>query len=128
MRNNTGTKFNPKRFTKDQIKFYIIIVPLAAFMALPIIYLFVSAFKPLDELLEFPPKFFVRNPTFGNFVDLFQRSGSTGLPIYRYLINSIIVTLAVTALSVLISSMAGYILSKKKFKLKSVLGSITIIS
>ena len=59
---NVGTKFNPKRFTRDQIKFYIIIVPIAFFMALPIVYLFVSAFKPLDELLEFPPKFFVRNP------------------------------------------------------------------
>src|SRR5574344_594882 len=39
-----------------------------------IIYLFASAFKPLDELLEFPPKFFVKNPTFQNFIDLFQRS------------------------------------------------------
>ena len=77
VRKNVGTKFNPKRFTKDQIKFYIIIIPIAIFMALPIVYLFVSAFKPLDELLEFPPKFFVRNPTFQNFVDLFQRAAAS---------------------------------------------------
>lgn len=128
VRKNVGTKFNPKRFTRDQIKFYIIIVPIAFFMALPIVYLFVSAFKPLDELLEFPPKFFVRNPTFQNFIDLFQRSGTTGLPIYRYLINSIIVTLAVTFLSVLFSSMAGYILSKKQFKVKKALFEINTLS
>jgi len=128
MKKQVGTKFDPKYFTSDQIKFYVIMIPLAIFMALPIIYLFVTALKPLDELLEFPPKFFVRNPTFQNFVDLFQRSGSTGLPIYRYLINSIIVTLAVTLLSVLFSSMAGYILSKKRFRFKKVLFEINTIS
>lgn len=128
IRKNIGTKYNPTSFTSDQIKFYIIIIPIALFMALPIIYLFVSAFKPLNELLEFPPKFFVKNPTFQNFIDLFQRSGTTGLPIYRYLINSIIVTLAVTVLSVLFSSMAGYILSKKRFKFKKVLFEINTLS
>ena len=128
MKKEVGTKFNPKRFTKDQIKFYIILIPLSIFMALPIVYLFVTALKPLDELLEFPPKFFVRNPTFQNFKDLLQRSGSTGLPIYRYLINSIIVTLAVTFLSVLFASMAGYILSKKRFRFKKVLFEINTIS
>lgn len=128
MRHNVGTKFNPKHFTKSQIPLYIIIVPLAFFMALPIIYLFVSAFKPLDELLEFPPKFFVKNPTLKNFTDLFQRSGTTGLPIYRYLLNSIIVSLIVTFLSVLVSSMAGYILSKKKFRMKKILFEINTLS
>lgn len=128
MRHNVGTKFNPKHFTKGQISFYVIIIPIALFMALPIIYLFASAFKPLDELLEFPPKFFVRNPTFQNFIDLFERSGTTGLPIYRYLINSIIVTLIVTLLSVLFSSMAGYILSKKKFRMKKALFEINTLS
>lgn len=128
MKRQIGTKFNPKHFTSDQIKFYVILIPLSIFMALPIVYLFVTALKPLDELLEFPPKFFVRNPTLQNFKDLFQRSGSTGLPIYRYLINSIIVTLAVTLLSVLFASMAGYILSKKRFRFKKVLFEINTIS
>lgn len=127
-RQTVGTKFNPKHFTVDQLKFYIILIPLSIFMALPIVYLFVTSLKPLDELLEFPPKFFVRNPSFQNFKDLFQRSGSTGLPIYRYLINSIIVTVAVTFLSVLFASMAGYILSKKRFRFKKVLFEINTIS
>ena len=97
-------------------------------MGLPLIYLFVTAFKPLDELLEFPPKFFVKNPTFQNFTDLFSRIGSTGLPIYRYLINSIFVSLLVTFLSVILSSMAGYILSKKNFKGKKALNEINTIA
>lgn len=35
----------------------------AAFMALPLVFAVNNAFKPLEELFQFPPKFFVRNPT-----------------------------------------------------------------
>ena len=123
-----GVSFDPRHFSKSQIPFFCIIIPIAFIMGLPLVYLFVTAFKPLDELLEFPPKFFVKNPTFQNFTDLFSRIGSTGLPIYRYLINSIFVSLAVTLLSVVFSSMAGYILSKKDFKGKKALNEINTLA
>ena len=125
---NVALRYDPKGFRRDQIPFYIIMIPLCFIMALPIIYLFVTAFKPLNELLEFPPKFFVRRPTFKNFTDLFLRSGSTGLPIFRYLINSIFISLIVVLLSVIFSSMAGYILSKKRFKMRQVLFEINQIA
>ena len=128
MAKNIAMKFDPKKFTKDQIPFMIIMIPLCIFMGLPLIYLFSTAFKPLNELLEFPPKFFVKNPTFKNFSDLLTRSGSTGLPIYRYLINSIFISLAVVVLSVLFSSMAGYILSKKDFRGRKALFEINTIA
>ena len=128
MAKNVAMKFDPKKFQKDQIPFFIIMIPLCIFMALPLVYLFSTAFKPLNELLEFPPSFFVKNPTFKNFTDLLTRSGSTGLPIYRYLINSIFVSLAVVILSVLFSSMAGYILSKKQFRGRKVLFEVNTIA
>ena len=128
MAKNIAMKFDPKKFTKDQIPFFIIMIPLCIFMGLPLIYLFSTAFKPLNELLEFPPKFFVKNPTFKNFIDLFTRSGSTGLPIYRYLINSIFISLAVVFFSVIFSSMAGYILSKKDFRGRKALFEINTIA
>lgn len=123
-----GVSYDPRHFTRSQIPFLVIIIPIAIIMALPIVYLFVTAFKPLDELLEFPPKFFVSKPTFQNFIDLFNRTGSTGLPIYRYIINSIVVTFIVTVLSVLFSSMSGYILSKKQFKGKKLLNEVNTIA
>ena len=128
MAKNVAMKFDPKGFQKDQIPFFIIMIPLCIIMGLPLVYLFVTAFKPLNELLEFPPKFFVKTPTFKNFIDLFTRSGSTGLPIYRYLINSILVSLAVVFLSVIFSSMAGYILSKKDFKGRKALFEVNTIA
>ncbi|QMS85065.1 carbohydrate ABC transporter permease [Candidatus Xianfuyuplasma coldseepsis] len=112
---SVGTNFNPRRFHKSQLKFYLFLGPFAVFMALPIVYIFSTAFKPIDELFAFPPRFFVRRPTIENFRDIFSFV-EYGLPVARYFMNSVIVTLFVVGLSVLLSTMAGYVLSKKTFK------------
>ncbi|GAA4078727.1 carbohydrate ABC transporter permease [Amphibacillus indicireducens] len=112
--NRSGT--NPRGFHRSQIKFYIFLIPFAAFMVLPIVYIINHAFKPLDELYAFPPRFFVNNPTLENFKNLFQLAESSGIPLTRYLFNSLFVTLIVVVLSIALSTLAGYALSKKKFK------------
>ncbi len=113
-----GTVVNPKKFSVSQIKFYIILFPLAIFMGLPILFIFVQAFKPMSELFEYPPKFYVVNPTFDNFVNLFNQTSSSGVPFSRFLFNSIVVTAIGVTLTVFITTLSAYALSKMKFKLK----------
>ena len=115
---------NPKKFDKSQIKFYIILLPMAIFMLLPVVYTFSQALKPLDELFQFPPKFLVQNPTLKNFTDLFRAASSTGVPMTRYLFNSILVTVVAIVLTLIITTSTGYALSKKKFAAKKTLFSI----
>ncbi len=110
-----GSGINPSRFSKGQIKFYLYLVPIVLFMLLPIIYIVNSAFKPLDELAAFPPRFFVTNPTFENFKDLGMMSESISVSISRYIFNSVIVTAIVLAASIVLSTAAGYVLSKRPF-------------
>ncbi|MBU5594071.1 carbohydrate ABC transporter permease [Amphibacillus sp. MSJ-3] len=112
---------NPKGFHRSQLKFYIFLIPLAMFMILPIIFIFNHAFKPLDELYAFPPTFFVKNPTLENFTNLYKLAESSGIPLSRYLFNSIFVTIVVVLLSIILSTLAGYALSKKKFTGKKAL-------
>lgn len=121
-----GVNFNPKKFHKSHIKFYLILIPVCIFMGLPIVYIFSTSLKPTDELFAFPPKFLVDNPTFDNFIGLF--SVGRGTPITTYLFNSIIVSVTVVFLSVLFSSMAGYILSKKHFRGKNFLFEVNKVS
>lgn len=123
-----GTKIDPTRFHKSQLKFYIILIPLAIFMILPIIFIFSHALKPIDELFAYPPRFFAKRPTMENFALLFQLSSTSGIRIGRYVFNSLLVTLAVVLLSVLISAMAGYAFSKLKFKLKGILFEINTLA
>lgn len=119
-----GTKINPTSFSRKQIPFYLFLIPLALFMILPVIFIVNQAFKPLDELFLFPPRFFVRKPTLQNFADLFRTATSTGVPLTRYLFNTIIITVVLVMLTIYISVTTGYVLSKKKFKAKKVLFSI----
>ena len=80
-----GVNFNPKKFHKSQIKFYLFLIPFCIFMGLPIVYIFSTSLKPTDELFAFPPKFLVDNPTLDNFIGLF--SVGRGTPITTYLFN-----------------------------------------
>ena len=123
-----GTKINPKSFHKSQIKYYLILIPISLFMVLPLIFVFSQAFKPMDELFEFPPKIFVRKPTLYNFQQLFSTFSTSGIPVSRYLFNSIIVTLITVILTIYVSTAAGYSLSKKNFKLKKILFEINTLA
>ena len=123
-----GTKINPKRFDRSQLKFYAVLVPMALFMVLPVIYIINQAFKPLDELFMFPPRFFVIKPTFKNFTDLLRASSTTGVPMSRYLFNSIVVTTITVLANILITASSAYVLSKKKFKLKNKLFALNQVA
>lgn len=123
-----GTKINPKKFDKSQLKFYAVLIPMAVFMGLPIVFIFNHAFKPLDELFAYPPRFFVKKPTLQNFQSLLWNADSSNVPISRYVFNSIVASLIVVICTILISTMAGYALSKKQFKGKKWLFEMNTIA
>jgi ABC-type glycerol-3-phosphate transport system permease component len=119
---------NPQGFHTGQIKFYVVLLPLVVLMLLPIIFVFSNAFKPPDELFAYPPRFFVTNPTFKNFSDLFARFSTSGVPVSRYLFNSILITLVTILASIIVSTTAAYALSKKRFKLKTTLFAVNTVA
>ena len=124
MANFQGNRINPSRFSRGQIKFHIISLPLSVFMILPIVFVICNAFKPLGELFRFPPRIFVYNPTLDNFKNLMEMAGNTGIPMSRYFLNSLIVTGLTVILNLIITIMAAYVFSKKKFKLSGALWEI----
>ena len=63
----------------------LILVVLGAFMMLPFVYAISQSLKPIEELFVFPPKFFVRNPTLDNFINLFQSTNNMWVPFERYI-------------------------------------------
>lgn len=123
-----GMKINPKGFHKSQLKFYLLLIPMALFVALPILFIVSHAFKPTNELFAYPPRFLVKVPTFQNFRDLVTIANESGIPFSRYLFNSILVTGAGVFLSVLFTSLAAYSLSKLKFKGQKLLFEINTLA
>ena len=111
-----GHKMNPKSFEKGQIKIYFLILPMVLLTGLPIVFIFFHAFKPMEELFAFPPKFITTNPTLDNFRALAKASRSASIPLSKYIFNSILITGTVVFGSLLFSTMAAYALSKLRFK------------
>jgi ABC-type glycerol-3-phosphate transport system permease component len=123
-----GTKMNPSRFHISQLKFYLILTPLSVFMVMPIIFIFSHAIKPMNELFAYPPRFFVQHPTMDNFRLLFANFTTSGIPVTRYLFNSLVITVVTVLVTIVISAAAGYAFSKKSFKLKNTLFSVNTLA
>lgn len=113
-----GQKINPDKFHPSQIKFFVILIIASLFMIFPIMFIFAHAFKPMSELLDYPPKFYVVNPTLDNYVNLFIQTSDSGIPFSRYLFNSVLVTVSGVIATILITTMTGFALSKMNFKSK----------
>lgn len=107
-----------KKVSRSKSGTFVLIVFLgivAIFMALPMVYTISNSLKPRDELFVFPPKIFPTNPTFRNFRDMFTFFSSSNVPFLRYAFNSVLVTAIGTFGHIIISSMAAFVLAKKKF-------------
>ena len=98
------------------------------FMALPLVMIFNNALKPLDELYQYPPQVFVRNPTLENFSDLFVLMNGSWVPFSRYILNTIIITMGGMVGHVIVASMAAYPLAKHKFPGKALLFGMVVLS
>ena len=93
----------------------LVLIIFGAFMFLPMLYAFMQALKPLDELWMFPPRFFVRNPTLKNFTELFRLMSTSYVPFSRYIFNTAFVSVAGTFGHLFFASLAAYALTKIAF-------------
>ncbi len=111
-----------KRYTRSKFGNFIYVSFLVAFglfSVLPLVYCVVTSFKPLDELLIFPPKFFVSRPTVQNYFALPGLLSNLRIPLSRYIFNSVFIAIVTTVLYVLLATMAAFVLTKSNLKHKN---------
>lgn len=123
--NMKGTrKVSRSRSGNALLMFFLLTISL--FMALPIIYVLTTAFKPLSELFMYPPPLFPQHPTFDNFITMYQIIQNSLVPATRYIFNSVFVAGVGTGIYILIASLCAYPLAKHKFKIKGAYISLLI--
>lgn len=105
---------------------FVFLCIFAAVMVLPMIYTISNAFKPLDELFVYPPRFFVRNPTINNFKGISALFSESMVPFSRYVSNTLVITIVGTVGSIFLASGAGYVLEKKRFPGKDIIFKIIV--
>lgn len=115
-----------RRIKWGRVGTYILVICLVSFTALPLVYIVSTAFKPIEELFLFPPKFFVMKPTIANFADLFTALSTTVVPFSRYVFNSVVSAGAAVFGTVFVSSFGAYGLVRFKPKGSNVIMAFVI--
>jgi len=96
---------------------YVLLGILSVYTLFPFIWMVISALKPREEIRARTPSFFIQSPTLDNFVRVFVEHN-----FLEYLRNSLIVSLAACALSLVISLLAGYVFSRN-YRMRLVQGT-----
>ena len=101
---------------------YIVLVSFTVFAIYPILRVFAISLRPGDRLLSKSLALIPDNATFNTYVRLFVEE-----PFLKWMLNSIIVSAAVTLVGVGLAATAGYAFSRYKFRGKdtALIGIIT---
>lgn len=123
-RGKSGVKLSRSAGGTISISLFLLIV--GVFMALPIVYSIIQSIKPMEEIFAYPPKFFVKHPTFDNYIQVYQLCQNLWVPLSRYIFNSLFVSVLGTFVYVIIASAAAFPLSKHRFPGKAVITAVII--
>ncbi|MCL4425604.1 MAG: carbohydrate ABC transporter permease [Firmicutes bacterium] len=108
---NSGEPARRSRRPRLAVNLPLLLLSLMAVVSLfPLYWLFVSALTPSQYSLKMPPDLFPVHASFENFQRLFQYT-----PVFKWMSNSLLIALSVTAFHVLFDTMAGYGFAKKRF-------------
>ncbi|MGH7565737.1 MAG: carbohydrate ABC transporter permease [Gemmatimonadota bacterium] len=99
------------RRTLARIAIYALLLVGAVLTVTPLVWMVSASFMPAGQANTFPPSFLPEEPTLEHYRELFIR-----LDVGRYFLNSALLASAVTAISLLLNSMAGYAFAKLRFR------------
>lgn len=94
-----------------KVGMYLLLGGIAVVMLIPLIWLVSTAFKsPSENIFQFPPQLWPAQPTWGNFIKVWQTS-----PFGRYLFNSVLVATLTVTLNLIFCALAAYPLARLNF-------------
>ena len=101
-----------RRRTVENIFWYVVLSLIAVITAFPFVWVFFTSFKgPNDAIYSVPPQLIPQDPTIANYVRVWNQ-----LPIARFFLNSIIVSVATVIVNLLFCSLAAYPFAKMQFR------------
>jgi len=97
------------------LAFYTVLSAIAIVMLFPLLWLISTALKsPTENIFQSPPQLLPSQPTFDNFVAVWQSN-----PFGQYLFNSTLVAVLTVGLNVLFCALAAYPLARLEFRGKN---------
>lgn len=113
-------KGKKKDYSVKILSYFILIIGVI-WVLTPFVWMLLTAVKPAKEVLSMPPKWIPSKVMWSNFTDALK-----AVPFNRYLINSIIVAVAITIGELITTVFAAYAFAYIPFRLKNVLFIILV--
>ena len=110
-----------KRSILQQVFLTLVCVAFASLIVLPILYCFDLSFFTKKEYYAWPPKFLPGSLNLDNYRDALAYA-----PFFRYILNSMIVSVGCMAFQLVTGALAGYGFAMLKFRGKSLLFSLVL--
>ncbi|MFN8496322.1 MAG: carbohydrate ABC transporter permease [Anaerolineae bacterium] len=104
--------------TVVRILLYVVLVLIALFFLLPLLWMLSTSLKPRSEWITLPLTWIPYNPTLENYTAILA---NPTLPIARWFVNSLSIAAIVTILVVVFDSMAGYAYARMEFPGRDIL-------
>ena len=99
------------KHTLETILWYVVLCLIALVTVFPFVWVISTSFKgPTDVIYSVPPQLIPQNPTFANYIRVWNQ-----LPMGNFFLNSILVTLSTVVFNVLFSALAAYPFAKMRF-------------
>jgi len=107
----SGNIFSLRRLKMSKIVLFIIMCFVALFMLVPFFWSFSTSVKTAGEVFEYPPKWIPQSIHWENYSQVWEVA-----PFGQYLLNSTVVSVMVTILTLLTASLAAYAFARLKFR------------
>jgi multiple sugar transport system permease protein len=114
-----------RKSIRRSVLLWVVFLPLAAVVIIPLLYEISMAFTPESHQLNFPIEWLPKPVSISNFTHIFA---DTTLPIVRWFGNSLLVALVGTAIIVFLSTLSGYAFARLEFPGRSFLFSLLLFS
>ncbi len=95
---------------------YLLLIPLAVIMLVPFVWMISASLKFNKDIFVIPYQWISADPRWQNYVDIW-----TKIPLARFTMNTVKLTLIVTLLQLFTSSFAAYAFAKLDFKGRNIL-------
>jgi multiple sugar transport system permease protein len=102
-----------KRPTAGRVAVYVALAVLTAIVLYPVLWLFISTFKPSSEFGQ-NTALLPENPTIDNYFKVLEGIG--GIPLWRFFSNSLLLAVAAVVGTLLSSSLAAYAFARIRFR------------
>ncbi len=93
-----------------KIPIYVVLVVLALFFILPLVWMISTSFKPFQEVLQ--SNWLPIKPTLENYAGIFS---DPSVPVYNWFGNSLLIATVYTVLILIVDALAGYAYARMEF-------------